>query len=329
MKGMILAAGLGTRLRPYTDILPKPCIPLLNIPLGYFPLYHFFASGVTGLIVNTHHLPKKIEALYLEQSAKFKSLDFSHESPSILGSGGGIGHARHLLDDVSDFFVANADEVFLPSAEDTFQQLKGQHRSKKPLATLLVIKHPEVGTKFGGVWADKSGRVTGFGKIPTTSGSTGYHYTGFMILNRRVFDFIPKSVESNIFYDVLVPAIEAGEEVRVITGWGDWFETGNKNDLLHATRTLLELLPQNKVLQKIYQTFLPSFSLKSDLIREKGSLVLKTPTTQIHGTQSIHGFAVVGTNSSLGQNCSLNNVIIGNDVNLPDHSNLKNEIVLR
>lgn len=326
---MILAAGLGTRLRPYTDILPKPCIPLLNIPLGYFSLYHFIASGVTGLIVNTHHLPKKIEALYREQSTKFKSLDFSHESPSILGSGGGIGHARHLFDDASDFFIANADEVFLPSSEDSFQQLKNQHRSKKPLATLLVIKHPEVGTKFGGVWADKSGRVTGFGKLPATPDSTGYHYTGFMILNQRVFNFIPKAVESNIFYDVLVPAIAAGEEVRVITGWGDWFETGNKEDLLQATASLLELLPQNKILQKIYQTFLPSYNFKSDLIGKNGSLVLKTPTTRFHGTQSITGFAVIGANSSLGQNCSLNNVIIGNDVNLSDHSNLKNEIVLR
>lgn len=329
MRGMLLAAGLGTRLRPYTDILPKAAIPLLNIPLGYYPLFHLLNAGVTDLVINKHHLPHKVEELFKTQSSHFKTLNFTHETPAILGSGGGINHAKKLLGESSDFFVANGDEVFLPTSDEVFDQLKTVHRQKKPIATLLVMKHPEVGTKFGGVWADKTGSVKGFGKTAPGDGVSPYHYTGFMILNRGVFDYIPSGIESNIFYDVLVKAIADGKPVQIVSAWGDWFETGNKEDLMIATRNMLSFLPQNRVLQDICETFVPNWSLKAALKKTGKGTLLLAPSARIEETYTITGFATIGDGSVVGAGSRLQDVIVGSQVYLGANSQLENELILK
>lgn len=253
---MILAAGLGTRLKPLTDTVPKAAIPLLGVPLGYWPLFHLLKAGVTDLVVNTHYLPEKVVSLFETVRPNLKGLNFTLEKPEILESGGGIGFAKKfLLDDSSEsFWVANGDEVYLPQSPNLFSDLKHFHDKSSNIATLLVVEHPEVGSKFGGVWCDSEMRVQGFGKTPPTSGLKGYHYTGFQVLSQKVFDYIPEGA-SNIFYDVLVKAILNHEPIFAYKGDGVWFETGNVEDLKKATQTLHQMRGTNQLLQAILNKF--------------------------------------------------------------------------
>ena len=328
MKGMILAAGLGTRLRPHTDHLPKPAIPILNVPLGYWPLFHLLKAGVRDLVVNTHHLPRHVEDLYQKQSKRLTSLNFTFEDGQILGSAGGVQNARQFLDGESSFYVANGDEVFLPTTEDVFDQVKSYHAKTGAIATLVVIKHPEVGSKFGGVWTDRTGVVRGFGKTPPAPDLLGYHYTGFQLLHPRVFKYIPATGESNIFYDALVAAIAAGERVQIVNAWGDWFETGNPADLLEATRVLLDLLPKNEMLKNLLWYFWPGYDAKKSLANSGTATVLKGDGVSVLPTASLSGFVVLGDGASVGANARLENVIVGPGAQVPAGANLANTIVL-
>lgn len=301
-RGMILAAGLGTRLRPITDRIPKPCVPLLNIPLGLWPLQHLLEAGLTNLVVNTHHLPEQVMSLYQSQNAKLQTLNFSSEKPKILGSGGGVAKAKIYLDGDESFWLANGDEVFLPSQPNMFAGAWKQHLKNQPLATLLVMKHAEVGKKFGGVWVDKSGSVKGFGKQAPEPGLTGLHFTGFQIVSPRVFQHFPAGeVESNIFYDIYTRAIASGENVQIASVWGDWFETGSPSDLLAATRELLNIAATNKDLQK----FLASHGAGE---LKKGFLI--HPKSIIDPAAQLSGFVVAGKDSVVKGPVSLKNVVL-------------------
>src|SRR6476646_10095036 len=111
MKAMILAAGLGTRLRPLTNRWPKPALPLLGQPLFRYNLAVLKRAGVTGVGINTHHLPQVMRAT-AEAEANRAGLSFEaiHE-PEIQGTGGGIRGLRNFLRD-DTFVVFNGDILF-------------------------------------------------------------------------------------------------------------------------------------------------------------------------------------------------------------------------
>src|SRR5438270_6115525 len=85
----VLGAGLGTRLRPLTDDLPKPLIPIFQKPLITFALDHLIAVGVKSFVINTHHRPEPFRELFAQASYRGFPVDLVHE-PEILGTGGGI-----------------------------------------------------------------------------------------------------------------------------------------------------------------------------------------------------------------------------------------------
>jgi mannose-1-phosphate guanylyltransferase len=240
MKGMMLTAGLGTRLRPVTDHYAKPAIPFLGVPLVHYPLALMREIGVDSLVLNTHYKAEQIEKLANELSTTHFQVTTSHESGAApLGSGGGIAHAREHL--TGDFLISNGDEVILPRRKGVMKDFFFAHQRDQSLATILVMRHPLVGTQFGGVWADIHGKVHGFGKnADAYPGCVGYHYIGLLLLNERVFRYLPEG-ESNILYDALTQAIAAGERVNVIVDGFTWFETGNPSDFLEATGDALKL----------------------------------------------------------------------------------------
>src|SRR5512145_3048846 len=99
---MVLCAGLGTRLRPLTERLPKPAVPLAGLPLVRYPLALLAAAGVRRAVVNLHHLPEAMEAAAREAAAALgMSLAVSRE-PVIAGTGGALREARALLEGASE-----------------------------------------------------------------------------------------------------------------------------------------------------------------------------------------------------------------------------------
>lgn len=302
MKAMMLTAGLGTRLRPVTERLAKPAVPFLNVPLFYYPLSLLEELSLSRLVLNTHHKPQQIEELAARIPGARYQIQISPEPQAPLGSGGGIWQARRWLEGDGNFLVSNGDEVILPHDPQIMQRFAKEHDEDKALATILVMHHPLVGKQFGGVWTNAQNEVQGFGKNPAEfPGCTGYHYIGLLLLNDRVFSYLPEG-ESNILYDALKAAIAKGEKVRAVVSDFTWYETGNPHDFLHATKDGLRLLaanaprPDTQTLKKITSRFWS----KGTTLENRGlALVLRGSGATIGSMADVKGFVVLGDNSHL------------------------------
>ena len=143
MKAMIFAAGLGTRLKPITDTMPKALVPVCGQPLLYHVINKLVAAGYDDLVVNVHHFPDQI-IHYLHSHDFGARIAVSDERDFLRETGGGIRYAKHLLtedeipgqagnDGIEPFLVHNVDIV----SNLDLNSLREQHR-EEALATLVA-----------------------------------------------------------------------------------------------------------------------------------------------------------------------------------------------
>jgi aminoglycoside/choline kinase family phosphotransferase/dTDP-glucose pyrophosphorylase len=187
MKALILAAGLGTRLRPYTEHTPKPLFPIDGVPLLDRLIFQLRDAGCNAIAVNTHHLHKKIEAHIAAGSYGIPV--FTRHEPEILGTGGAI---RNLSDfwDEHPFLVVNSDILTNIDFKDVFDF---HCRSNGP-ATLVLVDSPPLNS----VTVDTEGSVSHFLSPSELSAAPPetYTFTGIQVLAPRVLSLIPE----NTFY---------------------------------------------------------------------------------------------------------------------------------
>jgi mannose-1-phosphate guanylyltransferase len=325
---MMLAAGEGTRLRPHTLTLPKPAIPFLNVPLAAFSLSVLGSLRINRLIVNTFHLPEQITAAFQKLPHGADELHFSHEKDEILGSGGGLKNAQKLLSDSSSFVLMNADEVILPADPEIFAKAQAAHDGAGALATLFVTKYPGVGSKFGGVWT-QGRKVLGFGKDALPGSDFGWHFIGPQILDKKVFSYLPEQGPSNILYDGLKKAIDAGEKVQIFPVECEWFETGNERDFLEATHTCMNYLfsesSQGNYIREVLNKFAACPQKMETGKKHKG---LFAANAQISLDTTLEGFIVVDQFSKVTSGGVLKNVCLGASLSLPENSKFENRLIL-
>jgi len=225
---MILAAGLGTRLRPITNTLPKPMVPVCNRPLISYAVEAFLAGGIDDIIVNLHHLPDAIvEFLTLEYDCRF---EFSLER-EILGTGGGIRRVRHFLEESDAFFLVNADTIQFPRYDD----LRKARQQRDSLAA-LTLRHPPEGDKFTAVYFD-DGLVTGFGN----GHGEPLMFSGSHLISSRVFQHLPAKEFFGIVDAVYQPLLGT-ETLAGVVDDGLWFDIGTPRRLVTAGSAIRELM---------------------------------------------------------------------------------------
>lgn len=317
MNLQILSAGLGTRLRPITEKIPKPAIPVLNVPMFFYTYHYFENKSFNNVVVNTYHLEEKLKDTISENNPDLKfHLKFLSDGKEVLGTGGGICNAKSYLEGDGSFWVANGDCVFL-SDEGFVAATEKNHNLKKPMATLVVMEHPDVGTKFGGVWVDSEDRVLDIGKNRPQNAVKGYHFTGFRILSDEVFKYL-KSEPSELF-DALRVAMKDGHQVHIYKTTGQFFETGNIKDYLDCTRELLKLVENksSKFLSSLFKKYSPKSKL-NDL-----EVDLKLPP---HDNLK---YLFIDENFKLFEDCELEGfVVAGKNVVIKERSHLKDIVVL-
>lgn len=133
---MILAAGLGTRLRPLTDDMPKALVPVGGAAVLEHVARRLVAAGADRLVVNTHHFPEQIERYVAERDGFGVEVVFSHEPGAPLETGGGLLHAAPLLRRDAPFFLHNADIL----TDLDLVAMLAAHRAADALATVAVMR---------------------------------------------------------------------------------------------------------------------------------------------------------------------------------------------
>ena len=230
MKGMILAAGFGTRLRPVTNTLPKPMVPLLNRPLIAWAVESFLAAGVRELIVNLHHLPEPLESYLSDEYAGRAEFFFSREE-EILGTGGGIRRVRPQLENEEELFLVNGDTIQFPR----WDALREARRAIDAIAA-LTMRHAPANDKFTPVYLDH-GQITGFGK----GSGEALMFAGSHVISTRIFDYLPDREFSGIVEHAYQPLLESGrEKLAGVVDDGLWFDIGTPQRYMTASRALLE-----------------------------------------------------------------------------------------
>src|SRR5687767_3077235 len=237
MKGMILAAGYGTRFRPATYQVPKPMVPLGNRPLIAWLVESLLAAGVSEIVVNLHHLPEQIESFLRGHYGQRCRFVFSFE-PEILGTGGGVRKVREVLESEAMFLLVNGDTVQQPP----FADLIGMQRQSGAVAALL-LKHAPPNDRFTPVMFDR-GWVTGFGQ----GEGEPLMFAGAQAVSRRIFELLPDRPVSGMVEDVYVPLVQQGRKIAgVVHNHRLWFDIGTPLRYLTASLEILDWMARGSL----------------------------------------------------------------------------------
>ncbi|MBT8341508.1 MAG: phosphotransferase [Desulfatitalea sp.] len=216
MKALILAAGLGTRLRPYTLHTPKPLFTLNRRPLLDITIERLLAAGCRQIVINTHHLHEQIDRFIaarryaIEVQTRFE--------PEILGTGGAIANMADVWRDIP-LLVINADIL----TDIDLAMVYGFHATHGHAVTMVMHDEP----RFNSVWVDSKDRVAGFGAQPNDrAGMRRMAFTGIHVLDPRVIDYLPARGAADII-DAYAKMVAAGETIQAfIVSGHQWEDIG-------------------------------------------------------------------------------------------------------
>jgi len=185
MRAMILAAGLGTRLRPITYAMPKPMVPVLNRPVMEHIARLLARHGFGEAIANLHWFPETIEGRFGDGSGLGISLTYSHED-HLLGTSGGVRNAAGFLGD--SFLVISGDAL----TDVDLTEMRRFHEAHDGIATLATKRVADT-SQFGVAITGADGRIQGFQEKPDPSEAlSDLANCGIYMFRSEIFDFFPE-----------------------------------------------------------------------------------------------------------------------------------------
>ena len=290
-RAFVLGAGLGTRLRPLTDDLPKPLIPIFQKPLITFALDHLMAAGVGAFVINTHRLPERFRDLFGDGTYRGRSVTLVHE-PQLLETGGGIKNAEAYFRD-GPFITYSGDiltDVNLPLL------IEEHFRSSNDVTLGLRQTRLAAGVAF------RDNRVVDIGGKFGISGN--FDFANIAVWAPSVFSRIPPAKKMS-FVPVLIEWIRAGGKIGgVILDQGNWFNIGSRNEYLEVHRVISG------------QGWRPAQVAASEWPRPQHQ------TAQIDPTAKVLGCSVVAANCRVGGDAVLEDTILWTGAQIASRTHL-------
>ena len=231
MKAVVLAGGKGARLAPYTHILPKPLMPIGDMPILEVLLRQMKRAGVDEVVLTVGHLAQLLQAFFLDGSQWGLHIRYSYENQP-LGTAGPIS------------LIEGLDETFLVTNGDVLTTLDlsaliAFHRAHGGLATIAVHRR-QVKIDLGVVQCNGGNTICGYIEKPT------YDYTvsmGLYVFEPRVLEYIPCGQYLD-FPDLVLKLLAAGEKVVGYPFGGYWKDLGRPDDYEEAARDFAEMQAQ-------------------------------------------------------------------------------------
>jgi mannose-1-phosphate guanylyltransferase len=232
MKAMILAAGLGTRMRPLTHLCAKPALPVLNRPLIERTVEQLVQAGIDEIVVNLHHRPGTVRAALRDVRRRGVRVRYSHEAGGILGTGGGPRHALRWLGDGA-VLIVNGDVLF----DFDLVGLIARHRRAGALATLALRPNPDP-TKYHPVLIGADGRVVRLPGCRRARRGRACLFTGVSVVETAMLKRLAPGPSDSV-RDLFAPAVDAGELVQGAVVRGAWYDLGTPELYRRAQLLLL------------------------------------------------------------------------------------------
>lgn len=310
VSAIVLAAGVGSRLDPLTSQVPKPLVPIANVPVMEHIIKLLKKHQINNIHANLHYMPEKIADYFGDGSQLGVNLQFKYE-PQLSGDAGGVRACRQFL--MGGTFVVLMGDL-LTDADLT--RIVREHKEKKAIASIAVKQMPqEELNRFGVVVTDNQGFIKGFQEKPDAKDALSDRVsTGIYVLEPEVFHHMPATGEYGFGRQLFPELIEKGLPVLGIDVEGYWSDVGTiqqyRQANFDAARRRVNLgLPDAKT------------------YRQNGKLTVGDRSVIEYGCD-IDGFLLMGTNSRLGAgSVVLGNVVIGDNCVIEPGTVLKDCVI--
>ncbi len=242
-QAIVLAAGLGTRLRPLTNEIPKPLLPVGGVPILLFNLYLLKQAGIKNITLNLHHQPQKVMRLLGAGKSLGLNLHYSLE-PKILGTAGGIAQALHQMKPITTF-VVNGDIL----CDVDLRKMYQRHQEARALATLACVPKDRAKVESF-VEFSESGKIFRIAHQPPSQFSwpklqKGI-FSGIHLIEPKVLQNYPTHYPGCIIREVYQPLLAQGGCLQTYFHSGAWWDLGSIEELKSVDQGLWrETLSEN------------------------------------------------------------------------------------
>ncbi|MEO5969387.1 MAG: sugar phosphate nucleotidyltransferase [Bdellovibrionia bacterium] len=238
-RAMVMAAGLGTRLSPFTNFQTKALLPVMGVPIAQYAVDSLVYAEVEQLVVNVHHQGTQVSEGMAALDHGSSRLMISDESRQLLGSAGGIKKAVSIFGS-NPFYLVNADVL----CDVNWSELAACHQRLREkfgvVLTLTVFLSGPPGAKYREIHFDSAkGLITSLGEL--VEGRP--YFIGAAILEPEALSAVPEGVPSDFVESVLRPAISTNR-AGVSVSQGPWFDMGDPKLWLKTHLTVIEMMEQ-------------------------------------------------------------------------------------
>ena len=299
MRAMVLAAGLGTRLRPLTYEITKPMVPVLDRPVMEHIVDLLDEHGLNEVIANLHYFPDTIREHF------GKRLEYRFE-PELLGTAGGVRACADFLGDDA-FLVISGDAL----TDIDLGALAARHRETGGIATLSVKKVPDT-REFGVVLHDRDGRITGFQEKPSAEEAlSDLGNCGIYVFDPQIFDYFPDRPFVDWAKDVFPVLLENDVPFYIHEVREYWNDIGSLGELRTGT----------------FDALRGELRLKIDGEEIRPGVIV-AGSSPLRPDTEIEGPAWIGHDVRIGAGVRLMGpIVLGDGADIGDHAQLRSSIV--
>ncbi len=321
MKAMVLAAGIGERLRPLTDHLPKPLLPIANRPTMGHVLRHLARHGFTDVIANLHYRSEEIVEHFGCGSDYGVKLAFSYEE-ELLGPAGGVRRCKDFFEDET-FLVTGADDL----TSMNLTALVAAHREVGATASIGLVE-VEATSEYGIVVTDGTGRIERFVEKPKGQAPSRTANTQIYLFEPDVFEFIPPDQFYDFGFHAFPAMVEAGVPFYGFTLDGYWRDIGTIQDYLAAQVDVLErkvdaVVAGDEVAPGVWM----GGACEIEESAELSAPVALGDRCRVGARARLGGGTCLGAGSDVGEGAELWHSVVWDEVAVPQSARLERAVV--
>lgn len=300
IKAVIMAGGFGTRLKPITDIMPKPLVPILNEPIMAHMIRHLFRNGITDAAVTLKYMPDMIKNTFSDYYDGVNLTYFLENEP--MGTAGGVKACENFLSD--DFIVVSGDGLWDYDLNAAYEF----HKEKNADITIICAKTP-FPSLYGVVMAKPTGEIVRFAEKPSAGEVFSDKInTGIYIIKKEIMKFVPENTVFDFSRDLFPRLMKEGKKLFSYAADGSWCDVGSIEEYRKCNL-------EAKDGKYSIKGFLPEYIGVYDSVVGEGFVIGENSSIC---KSVIHDNVKIGSGVSVTGSIICRGAVIGDGVRIPD-----------
>ena len=306
LKAVMMAGGFGTRIQPLTHSIPKPMLPVVNLPMMEHTLNKLIETGIDEVVILLYYKPEVIKNHFGDGSKWGVKIHYVLPDDDY-GTAGAVGFGREYLD--TTFMIVSGDLV----TDFDFKEIFEYHKKKKSKLTITLtsVENP---LQFGVVIANEEGKIEKFLEKP----SWGEVFsdtinTGIYIIEPEILEYIPVGENFDFAKDLFPLLMKEGIDLMGFNAVGYWRDVGNPDSYREVHDDIL-----NERL---------NFQIPGRKVDYPDGKLWLTGESEIDPSVEIIGNVVIGGNVKIGRGSKLNNVVVGDNVTMGEECQIRNSVL--